>query len=91
MGGGADVVGGATALPILGIVEGYQVDENPTEAIYEPYTENWIRLLNKDSFTINEMQVRITDLYGQLPDYLDNPSHVWLKIRAGRDMDLEKI
>jgi len=91
LGGGADVVGGATALPILGIVEGYQVDENPTEAIYEPYTENWIRLLNKDSFTINEMQVRITDLYGQLPDYLDNPTHVWLKIRAGRDMDLEKI
>jgi hypothetical protein len=89
LGGGADVIGGATALPILGIVEGYQVDEAPTETIYESNNENWIRLLNKDSFTINEMQVRITDMYGQLPDYLDNPTHIWIKIRAGRN--LEKI
>lgn len=83
LGGGASAIGGATALPILGVIDGFQIDENPTGSISSPYNENWIKLLNKDSFTINEMQVRITDMYGVLPDYLDNPSHVWIKIRAG--------
>jgi hypothetical protein len=83
LGGGASAIGGATALPILGIIDGFQINEDPTSAISSPYYENWIKLLNKDSFTINEMQVRITDMYGVLPDYLDNPSHVWIKIRAG--------
>ena len=89
LGGGASSLGGATALPMLGIVDGYQIDENPTSSISEPYTENWIRLINKDSFMVNELQVRITDLYGIVPDFLDNPSHVWVKIRAGRT--LEKV
>tara|TARA_R110002096_G_scaffold79948_5_gene187719 strand:+ start:4017 stop:5801 length:1785 start_codon:yes stop_codon:yes gene_type:complete len=84
LGGGASAIGGATALPVLGIIDGFQIDEDPSNSISSPYNENWIKLLNKESFTINEMQVRITDMYGVLPDYLDNPSHVWIKIRAGR-------
>ena len=83
LGGGASAQGGATALPVLGIIDGFKIDETPSLSISSPYNENWIKLLNKDSFTINEMQVRITDMYGVLPDYLDNPSHVWVKIRAG--------
>lgn len=89
LGGGSSVIGGATALPILGIIDGFQIDENPSVSISSPYNENWIKLLNKDSFTVNELQVRITDMYGVTPDYLDNPSHVWVKIRS-RD-GFEKI
>lgn len=89
LGGGASPVGGATALPILGIIDGFRPDENPSNSIYEPCNENWIRLVNQDPFMVNEIQVRITDLYGVVPDNLDNPSHVWVKIRSG--LELEKI
>jgi hypothetical protein len=82
LGSGTSQQGGATALPIIGVIDGFQIDENPTLSISQPYTENWIKLLNKDSFTVNELQVRITDMYGVLPDYLDNPSHIWIKIRS---------
>jgi len=89
LGGGASYVGGATALPLLGIVDAFELSDTPGGVcIYEPTQENWIKLMNKDSFTINEIQVRITDLFGVLPDYLDNPTHVWVKIKAGT---LEKI
>ena len=90
LGGGATFVGGATNLPILGIVDGFELlpDAVGGSSIYEPTQENWIKLMNKDSFTINEIQVRITDLYGVLPDYLDTPTHVWVKIKAGT---LEKV
>ena len=85
LGGGASAVGGATALPILGIVDSYE-NVSTTESgicIYEPKNENWIKLMNRDSFTLNELQVRITDLFGVLPTYLDTPTHVWIKIKAG--------
>jgi len=90
LGGGTSQQGGATALPIIGVIDGFQIDENPTLSISQPYTENWIKLLNKDSFTVNELQVRITDMYGVLPDYLDNPSHIWIKIRSS-SQGYEKI
>ena len=89
LGGGASYVGGATNLPILGIVDAFELTETPGgNCIYEPTQENWIKLMNKDSFTINEIQVRITDLFGVLPDYLDTPTHIWVKIKAGT---LEKV
>ena len=90
LGGGASFVGGATSLPILGVVDGFELlpDGVGGSSIYEPTQENWIKLMNKDSFTINELQVRITDLYGVLPDYLDTPTHIWVKIKAGT---LEKV
>ena len=89
LGGGASAVGGATALPILGIVDAFELSRTTDGiCIYEPTQENWIKLMNKDSFTINEIQVRITDLFGVLPDYLDTPTHVWVKIKSGT---LEKV
>ena len=89
LGGGASAVGGATALPVLGIVDGFELSRTTDGiCIYEPTQENWIKLMNRDSFTINEIQVRITDLFGVLPDYLDTPTHVWVKIKAGT---LEKV
>jgi hypothetical protein len=90
LGGGASQQGGATALPILGVLDGFQIDENPTLSISAPYNENWIKLLNKNAFTINELQVRITDMFGITPDYLDNPSHIWIKIRSASN-GYEKI
>lgn len=89
LGGGSSIAGGATALPILGIIDGYLEGDNPTNSVYEPCNENWVRLINQDSFMVNEIQVRITDLYGIVPQYLDNPTHIWIKIRSGSG--LEKI
>lgn len=90
LGGGASTMGGATACSILGIVDAYELDRGRAsiaglatlDTISSPYNDNWIKLENKDAFTVNEIQVRITDLYGQLPTDLGSTSHVWVKIRS---------
>lgn len=89
LGGGASNLGGATEAPIIGIVDSYTLDSSSTRTfdpspntISSPYNDNWIKLQNRDSFMVNELQVRITDLYGVLPTNLGGPSHVWIKLRS---------
>lgn len=92
LGGGASSVGGATMTPMIGIVDGFELDDGVRDgasfsainSISSPYNDNWIKLQNTDSFTVNELQVRITDLYGKIPTDLGTPSHVWIKIRSNR-------
>lgn len=95
LGGGNTVWGGAVSANILGVVPTVNKESDATrrEVFHEPANENWIKVKNLGSDSLDQIKVKITDNTGKKLTGLTPDSSIWIKIKCGSDgknMTLEK-
>ncbi len=94
LGGGNSVWGGAISANILGVVPTVETsDATRREVFHEPANENWIKVKNLGSDSLDQIKVKITDNTGKKLTGLTPDSSIWIKIKCGSDgknMTLEK-
>ena len=93
LGGGNSVWGGAVSANILGVCPTNTAQQNTREIFYEPSMENWIKVKNLGSDSLDQLKVKITDNTGKKLTGLQPDSNIWIKIKCGSDgknLTLEK-
>lgn len=93
LGGGNSVWGGAVSANILGVCPTQDANNATREVFYEPSMENWIKVKNLGSDSLDQIKVKLTDNTGKKLTGLQPDSNIWIKIKCGSDgknLTLEK-